>query len=110
MARQTRQQRKERRQQQLADGAARGRARSATQTPVRAAAEAPAPAAEAAPRRRGHFLAESLAELQKVEWPGQRQVMQGTAVVVVACVIVGTYLFGLDQILKRFVQNVLLGQ
>jgi preprotein translocase subunit SecE len=110
MARQTRQQRKERRQQQLADGTARGRARSATQTPVRAAAEAPKPAADVAPRQRSHFLAESWAELQKVEWPGQRQVMQGTAVVIVACVIVGTYLFGLDQILKRFVQNVLLGQ
>jgi preprotein translocase SecE subunit len=109
MARQTRQQRKERREQQLADGAARGRARAATQTPVRAPAEAAKPPAEAAPRR-GHFIAESWAELQKVEWPGQRQVMQGTAVVIIACTVVGTYLFGVDQIVKRFVQNVLLGQ
>ena len=113
MARQTRQQRKERRQQQLADAAASQRGRSRQPAQARPAADAaPAPAAvEAAPaRRRGTFIAESWAELRKVEWPNQRQVMQGTVVVLIACFVVGFYLWGADLVLKRFVQNVLLGQ
>jgi preprotein translocase subunit SecE len=39
------------------------------------------------------FIAESVAELKKVEWPGQSQVIQGTVVVLGACVIVGVYLY-----------------
>ena len=31
--------------------------------------------------RHGHFVAEAWAELKKVEWPGQSQVIQGTVVV-----------------------------
>src|SRR5581483_4080970 len=50
----------------------------------------PAPADE--PRRRGNFVMESWAELKKVEWPGQNQVIQGTVVVLIACLVVGTYL------------------
>jgi len=56
------------------------------------------------------FVGESVAELKKVEWPGQQQVIQGTAVVIIACVIVGIYLYGADLIFKRVVQNLLLGQ
>jgi preprotein translocase subunit SecE len=111
VARQTRQQRKERREQQLADAAAsqRGRARQPAQ--ARPAPDAAPPAVEAAPaRRRGSFIAESWAELRKVEWPNQRQVMQGTVVVLIACFVVGFYLWGADLVLKRFVHDVLLGQ
>ena len=36
--------------------------------------------------------------------------IQGTVVVIIACVIVGTYLYAADQIFKPFVRNVLLGQ
>ena len=35
--------------------------------------------------------------------------IQGTIVVIIACVIVGTYLYAADQIFKPFVRNVLLG-
>ena len=38
------------------------------------------------------------------------QVIQGTIVVIIACIIVGAYLWGADQILKPFVRDVLLGQ
>ena len=38
------------------------------------------------------------------------QVIQGTIVVIVACVIVGAFLWGADQILRPFVRDVLLGQ
>jgi preprotein translocase SecE subunit len=54
------------------------------------------------------FVQESWAELQKVEWPKQNQLIQGTVVVLVACVIVGAFLFLNDEIWKRVVQNVLL--
>jgi len=59
-------------------------------------------------RKRGNFVQESWAELKKVEWPGQNQVIQGTVVVLVACVVVGAYLYLNDQIWKEVVQKVLL--
>ena len=127
MARQTRAQRRARREQQgeaarreqQPDGRrdqqpaaalpqrARGRqpAQLSTQSPDRE------PEARRPPGSGGRrFVAESWGELQKVEWPGQRQVMQGTVVVLIACAIVGTYLWGADLVLKRLVQNILLGQ
>jgi preprotein translocase SecE subunit len=111
MARPTRQARRERREQARADGAAPERARTRQQQAVAAATE---PAlTEAAPRRRGgffNFVVECWAELKKVEWPGQRQVMTGTVVVIIACSIVGAYLWGVDLALKPFVERVLLGQ
>jgi preprotein translocase subunit SecE len=58
--------------------------------------------------RRTNFVQESWAELKKVEWPGQNQVIQGTVVVIVACIIVGLYLWLNDQLWKHFVQKVLL--
>lgn len=54
------------------------------------------------------FVNESIAELKKVEWPGQNQVVQGTVVVLIACLIVGVYLYLNDQIWKHFVSDVLL--
>ena len=54
------------------------------------------------------FIGESIAELKKVEWPGQSQVIQGTVVVLVACIIVGVYLWLNDQLWKEVVQKVLL--
>jgi preprotein translocase subunit SecE len=60
--------------------------------------------------RRGHFVAESWAELKKVEWPGQSQVIQGTVVVLVACVVVGTFLYVNDLVWKQVVSKFLLGQ
>jgi preprotein translocase SecE subunit len=59
--------------------------------------------------RRGSFIRESYAELRKVEWPSRAQVVQGTVVVIIACAIVGAYLWGADQLLRRLVQNVFIG-
>jgi preprotein translocase subunit SecE len=69
---------------------------------------AAAPAVE--PGRRGGFIRESIGELKKVEWPNRAQVIQGTLVVIVACAIVGAFLWGADQVLRPFVREVLLGQ
>ena len=72
----------------------------------------PRPVGEVQGRRGGPlgFIQESWAELQKVEWPGQAQVIQGTVVVLVACAIVGVYLYVNDYIWKYVVQNWFLGQ
>jgi len=111
MARPTRQARRERREQARADGAAPERTRTRQQQAV-AVAE---PAQTEAPARRHRFglftfIAECWGELKKVEWPSQRQVMTGTVVVIIACSIVGAYLWGVDLILKPFVERILLGQ
>jgi preprotein translocase subunit SecE len=62
------------------------------------------------PRERGRFVKEAWAELKKVEWPGRAQVIQGTVVVIIACFIVGAYLYAADQSFKPFVRTVLLGE
>jgi preprotein translocase subunit SecE len=61
-----------------------------------------------APRR--NFIFESWAELKKVEWPNQNQVIQGTVVVLVACAIAGVYLWLNDQLWKQVVEKIILGQ
>ena len=64
----------------------------------------------AAAPRKGHFVAEAWAELKKVEWPGQSQVIQGTVVVLIACLVVGVYLYANDQVWKQVVSKLFLGQ
>jgi preprotein translocase SecE subunit len=64
------------------------------------------PVGEVAPKR--NFVFESWAELKKVEWPTQNQVIQGTIVVIIACGIVGLYLWIADLIFKPFVRDILL--
>jgi len=61
---------------------------------------------EAAPR--GRFVRESWGELKKVEWPGRNQVMQGTVVVLIACAIVGAYLWVADLAFRNLVERVLI--
>jgi preprotein translocase subunit SecE len=56
------------------------------------------------------FFRESVAELRKVEWPNRGQVIQGTVVVLIACAIVGTFLYGADQAIRPLVKHVFLGQ
>jgi preprotein translocase subunit SecE len=60
--------------------------------------------------RRRNFIFESWAELKKVDWPNQNQVIQGTVVVLVACIIAGIYLWLNDQLWKQVVQKLILGQ
>ena len=60
--------------------------------------------------RKRNFIFESWAELKKVEWPTQNQVIQGTVVVLVACMIAGVFLWLNDQLWKEVVQRLILGQ
>ena len=115
MARNTRQQRRRnrRKQEAAAAEAPQGVAQRARtrQQQVRPAREAPK--TQTGRRGRGggsrRFISESAAELKKVEWPNQRQVLTGTVVVIIACAIVGAYLWTADLILQPFVQRLLLG-
>jgi preprotein translocase subunit SecE len=108
VARQTRSQRRARREAQQASGA--------VPRPAAAAATAPRPAPARArteerhPRggRARNFIAESWGELKKVEWPGQQQLIQGVVVVLVACFVVGVFLYSADLVFKRLVENILL--
>ena len=59
------------------------------------------------PRRRFGFISDSWAELKKVEWPNQNQVVQGTVVVLIACLVVGTFLYLNDEIWKHVVPKLL---
>jgi preprotein translocase subunit SecE len=54
------------------------------------------------------FVAESIGELKKVEWPGKQQLFSATVVVIIAVAVVGAYLWIADLALSHFVKNVLL--
>ncbi len=105
MARETRKQRRAARA--AADGAAAGR--RSRQVQVRPAQQ---PVKQQTGRKaqqpRGQFIRECIAELRKVDWPSRAQTFQGTIVVIIACAIVGFYLWGLDQIIRPLVDRVLL--
>ena len=59
-------------------------------------------------KQRGQFIRESYAELRKVDWPTRNQTFQGVIVVIIACVIVGLYLWLNDELWKYVVQHLLL--
>ena len=108
----TRSQRKARRQAQAASAQAAG---AQAQAP-RAAQVRPqgvSPKTQTGARRKEdtgsrRFIAESWGELKKVEWPTQSHVIQGTLVVLIACVIVGTYIWIADIAFKNLVQDIFL--
>jgi preprotein translocase SecE subunit len=111
VARQTRSERRARRAAQAESRAA--LERSPQRQPQQQARPAPAPAqadGRHVPGEGGkRFVSESWAELKKVDWPGQHQLVQGTAVVIIACLVTGVYLFLADELFRRLVQRILLG-
>ena len=107
MARQTRAQRRARREAQAqSQGGVTQRAR-ARQAQIRPGAQPTKSQAGSQRRERRSFVAESWAELKKVEWPGQTQVIQATVVVLIACIVVGIYLYVNDLIWKPVVQKII---
>jgi len=119
MARNTRSRRRQRRRAQGGGGAAeqQPQEKSVTQR-ARARQQAVRPSAQPQKSQTGarrvpgsgfrRFVSESWAELKKVEWPTQNQVIQGTVVVIIACGIVGLFLWICDLLFKPFVRDVLL--
>jgi preprotein translocase subunit SecE len=114
MARQTRAQRRARRSEMTAGEAAlSGGPPAPPRRPTARATPEPSPRRE--PRREPRaipgggakrFVSESWGELKKVEWPGQSQLIQGVVVVLIACLIVGIFLYGSDLVFKRLVEQV----
>jgi preprotein translocase subunit SecE len=51
------------------------------------------------------FVGEVRGELAKVDFPNRQQTIQSTSVVIAACVLVGLYLYGLDQAFTRLVAH-----
>jgi preprotein translocase subunit SecE len=114
VARQTRQQRRARRQESDGKAAAppeqpktaqRARARQQQVRPGTAAPKQQTGRRE--PAQRGRFVRESWAELKKVEWPGRNQVTQATVVVIIACAIVGAFLYVCDLVFRNLVEQIL---
>ncbi len=105
MARETRKQRRAARAE--ADGGAAGR--RGRQLQVRPAQQpVKQQTGRKAQQQRGQFVRESAAELRKVDWPSRAQTFQGVIVVIIACVIVAAYLWGIDQMFRPLVDRVLL--
>ena len=115
MARQTRSQRRARREAREASAAA------ATPPPRRRVSQTVATAGdggtsvEVAPKKEQEsgnrlfrFIGESYGELKKVDWPSQTQVITGTTVVLIACLIVGFFLYINDEVWKRVVEHIFL--
>jgi preprotein translocase SecE subunit len=109
MARQTRQQRRERRAQAAPAPSRRVPARQPALEGVDGGRREP-PRRPTQPAGFGplRFVRESWGELKKVEWPGQHQLIQGTTVVLIACVIVGAFLYANDIAWKHVVQNLII--
>ena len=113
MARSTRQQRRQRRAQAAGTPPLRPTPRSRPTTeeepPKQPAEPKPESSEDTRSGTRGiRFFQESWAELKKVEWPSQQQLISGTAVVLIACLITGAYLYLNDQVWQWVVQHVFL--
>jgi preprotein translocase subunit SecE len=115
VARNTRQRRRQKRRAQAGAG---GDQQQSVSKRARTRQQAVRPAAQPPKTQTGarrvpgggfrRFVGESAAELKKVEWPNQSQVIQGTIVVIIACAIVGAYLYAADLVFKPFVRDLLL--
>jgi preprotein translocase SecE subunit len=75
-------------------------------------ATSPAPIAERRPRTHSRlltFIQGSWAELQRVQWPDRRQVMQATGVVIGFVIVAGVFLGVADWAAKHLVNYILYG-
>jgi preprotein translocase SecE subunit len=113
MAKPSRQQRRERRAQQPALAGAGAPPTAPTPRTARGGDEPERRRPEQRAETQGGggpigFVRESYAELKKVEWPDQKAVISGTVVVIVACAIVGAYLYLNDQVWSYVIKHVLL--
>ena len=119
MARNTRQKRRQRRRAQDGSASAEQQQQQSVSKRARTRQQAVRPAAQPPKTQTGsrrvpgggfrRFVGESAAELKKVEWPNQSQVIQGTIVVIIACAIVGAFLFLADLVFEPLVRDILLG-
>jgi preprotein translocase SecE subunit len=118
VARNTRQRRRQKRRARAGGGGTDQQPQQSVTQRARTRQQAVRPAAQPPKTQTGsrrvpgggfrRFVGESVAELKKVEWPSQSQVIQGTIVVIIACAIVGAYLFVADRLFEPLVRDILL--
>jgi preprotein translocase subunit SecE len=93
------------------DGGGGGRGPRALERPSAGGGEGAAPHPVARKPRLGtriiHFLQGSWRELQRVQWPDRRQVVQATAVVIGFVIVAGIYLGLADEVASKLVNFVL---
>lgn len=53
------------------------------------------------------YLKESRAELGKIVWPSRRETIRFTAIVILASIVIGGYIAGIDFILASLADNFL---
>jgi preprotein translocase SecE subunit len=109
MARQTRSQRRARRDAQAQSAQAAGANQRVQRQQQLRQQQAKSQTGTQQRRERGArgFIGESWAELRKVDWPGQSQVIQATVVVLIACAVVGAFLYICDFIWKPVVERLI---
>jgi preprotein translocase subunit SecE len=93
------------------DGGGGGRGPRALERPSDGGGDAAAPHPTVHKPRLGtrliHFLQGSWRELQRVQWPDRRQVVQATAVVIGFVIVAGVYLGLADEVASKLVNFVL---
>jgi preprotein translocase subunit SecE len=47
------------------------------------------------------FLRECVVELRRVNWPGREEITNATAVVLIASIVLGIYLYALDSVFTQ---------
>lgn len=78
-------------------GSRRERARAVRAAPTRSQTGRQGAGRTGLPR----FLGECREELRRVQWPNREQLAQATAIVIVLSVVIGVYLYALDQVFSQ---------
>lgn len=72
-------------------------------TPVEQEAPPPGAGSNKARPGVGQYVGEVRSELKRVHWPGRKELVSYTVVVIVAVALMTTYIFGVDQVFSRLV-------
>lgn len=72
-------------------------------TPVEQEAAPPGAGSKKARPGVGQYVGEVRSELKRVHWPGRKELVSYTVVVIVAVALMTTYIFGVDQVFSRLV-------
>ena len=108
MAKQTRSERRAKRAAQQSSVSQRAQSRAAAARPAAQPVKTQGGGRRVPGGGAKRFISESWGELKKVDWPTQHQLLTGTAVVIIACLIVGTYLWVNDLVWKHVLKGALL--
>lgn len=72
-------------------------------TPVEQEAGDTGPEAKKERTGGGQYVGEVRSELKRVHWPNRRELVSYSVIVIVAVVLMTTYIFGVDEVFSRLV-------